>query len=93
MLSSFDRNVSWMCETVFACSGWARRSRRASALQVSGIAVRTIRVTFSLTESTLASAKELEDGKTFYEVEGKKGDEKAALKIDESGKQPAEEKD
>jgi uncharacterized membrane protein YkoI len=41
----------------------------------------------------LKPSKEIEDGKTFYEVEGKKGGSAVALKLAESGKILEKEKD
>jgi uncharacterized membrane protein YkoI len=40
----------------------------------------------------LKASKEIEEGKTFYEVEGKKGGAAVALKLDDTGKIVEEEK-
>jgi uncharacterized membrane protein YkoI len=56
-------------------------------------AVRATAEKFFGSAKDLKAAKELEDGKTSFEVEGKKGDETTALKIDASGKQLEEKKD
>jgi uncharacterized membrane protein YkoI len=42
---------------------------------------------------TLHASKEIEDGKTSFEVEGKKGDSKVTLKLDDAGKILEEEKE
>jgi uncharacterized membrane protein YkoI len=55
-------------------------------------AVRATAEKFFGSAKDLKAAREHEDGKMYYEVEGKKGDETTALKIDESGKQLEEKK-